>query len=135
MNEPRIKRHEKVTPPKNQIENKEEAKKLGDTIRFQRLKLGFSQTELGVLINKNTTYISKIELSTISPKYEVLQRIAKVFRLKTYELLIKSHLDNGLPEIEAEMSTAHIKKISNWINKEILKFKSDRDKLKMVNPN
>ncbi|MBR2526250.1 helix-turn-helix transcriptional regulator [bacterium] len=61
--------------------------KLGQKIKFERIKRGLSQEQLAELANLSVHGMSNVETGKTDIKYTNLLKIAKVFDLKISELL------------------------------------------------
>lgn len=61
--------------------------KLGQKIKFERLKRDFSQEELAELANISVHGLSNIETGKTDVKYTNLLNIAKAFKMRLSELL------------------------------------------------
>ncbi len=65
---------------------KKTRKKLGKKIQRLRKGLGYSQEDLAELVRISRTHIGHIEQGIRSPSLEVIERIAKVLKVKIKDL-------------------------------------------------
>lgn len=61
--------------------------KLGKRIQRRRKELGHTQEELAAMISLSRTHMGHIEQGRKSPSLEVLDKIAKVLRVKVKDLI------------------------------------------------
>lgn len=69
------------------MDKKEILKELGQTIRKRRKKLGITQNELALRINKDQQAINRLETGGINPTYYQLLEICVGLEIKINELL------------------------------------------------
>jgi transcriptional regulator with XRE-family HTH domain len=90
---------------------------LANNLKENRRKSGISQSKLAEKAGISTQYIAMIELSKQFPSPEVLERIAVVFGIETYELLtVPPSPENMIERLHKDV----IKEIREVIN-ELLK--------------
>ncbi len=61
--------------------------KIGEKLKEARLKLNLKQTDVATKANVSTNYYARIERNEENPTIEVLQKILKVLKLKSSEVL------------------------------------------------
>lgn len=57
-------------------------KQLGETIKKAREKIGKTQEETAQEAGVHVSYLSRIERGVVNPSVEVLEKLAKVLRIK-----------------------------------------------------
>lgn len=66
---------------------KKAREKLGKKIQRRRKELGYTQEELAGLVSLSRTHMGHIEQGRKSPSLEVLEKIAKVLKVKVKDLI------------------------------------------------
>lgn len=67
---------------------------IADTVRFHRIKMGLSQTDLSKVLNyKNGQYISNVERGLCSLPARTLHKLSAALRVSTEDLVEKMVLD------------------------------------------
>ncbi|MDO8610034.1 MAG: helix-turn-helix transcriptional regulator [bacterium] len=64
-------------------------KRLGEQINAARKVKKISQEQLALLSDVDRTYLARIEEGKANPSVKVLNKIAKILKLKVHELLTK----------------------------------------------
>ena len=60
---------------------------LGENIKRYRNKVGISQDKLSKLVDVTAATIYRIEKNKVDPKFSLVERIAKVLKVKVDDLL------------------------------------------------
>ena len=83
---------------------KQYRKNFRENLKSFRLKKGFTQSELALKANYNSTYVGKLERGASEPSFETIIRISNVLEVDPLKLLrpSRAHLDirNEIPEEE-----------------------------------
>lgn len=89
---------------------------LGARIQELRKVKNLKQSELAELLDIDSKHISKIECGRCFPSFELLDRIAGVFKVEPYELLQNNHLkpkDEIIKEINVILENSAPEKLKN----------------------
>lgn len=77
-------------------------KQIGDRIKEEREKMGYSQKELADLCAVSPGYITKIENHKTLPRVDVVQRLGLIFGSST-DYLIKGEETEPIEKVEEEL--------------------------------
>lgn len=65
-----------------------ESQTIGQRIKEERLAAGLTQRELAAMVDVGVPHISKVEAERESPSDELLERMARVFKVDVEELML-----------------------------------------------
>jgi len=73
---------------------------LGQVVRENRKRLGLTQTDLAVQVNRTKQWVSELERDNINVSYEMVRTLGNVFGRSLF-LLIESKDDGRSAEVSA----------------------------------
>jgi transcriptional regulator with XRE-family HTH domain len=86
----------------------------GKAIRLLRASKNISQQQLGTSLKLNSSYVSRIEAGTRVPSTELLEKIAKIFSIPLYLLILLAS--------DAKKFSPRDRKIFDTLSKDLLKI-------------
>jgi transcriptional regulator with XRE-family HTH domain len=91
---------------------------IGDRIKRERLDRGWTQRQLADAVDVGVPHISKVEANRESPSDDLLERVAKVFKMDSAELFVAARrLPDGMMEKFALDPSEAVSFLRSWDRK------------------
>jgi transcriptional regulator with XRE-family HTH domain len=92
-----------------------DGERIGDRIKRERLARGWTQRQLAEAVGVGVPHISKVEANRENPGDDLLERLAKVFKIDAAELFVAARrLPDGMIEKLALDPAAAVSFLRRW---------------------